>query len=378
MIYCRVCGSECGPPVYHAGAPAVTSLSSLLDATTTCHVCRTCGHAQSPDLPDLKAFYDTEYRISLASDDHDQLYEMRDGVPLYRTAKQAELVLLHAEPKSGARVLDYGAAKAATLRALMDQRPDLLPHVFDVSEDYVAYWESWVPPKAQSTYRVPDAWNGTFDLVTAHFVLEHVADPVAIFKDIARLLAPEGKAFVTVPNVIANPGDLLVVDHLNHFTRPSLQRALAAAGLVASEILEDAFRGGFVVVAGKGDPASLEPTEPAVAALDEIADFWSGAHDRLTAAADRHGSQQAMIYGAGFYGVYIASVLRDRQRLAGHLDRNPHARESASVSPVYDPASDLPEFGVLYAGLNPKIARSILSDWLTETGKSDLPIVYLD
>src|SRR5690606_8329719 len=114
--------------------------------------------------------------------DHDQLYEIgRDG-PVFRTAHQSAL-LEALNVAAGAKVLDFGAAKATTSRRFMAARPDIVPHVFDVSEDYRAHWADWVPPGAQATYRLPADWSGRFDLITAHFVLEHVADPVAVFAD---------------------------------------------------------------------------------------------------------------------------------------------------------------------------------------------------
>ena len=77
---------------------------------------RACGHVLSPPLPDAEAFYSSEYRISLESDDHDQIYEIRDGQPIYRTTRQAEVFLEQINAPEHARILDYGAAKATTLR----------------------------------------------------------------------------------------------------------------------------------------------------------------------------------------------------------------------------------------------------------------------
>lgn len=379
MTPCRVCGSDCGAPIYRAAAPAITSLSTRLESETICYVCATCGHAQSPNLPDIERFYDTEYKISLASDAHDQLYEIKDGRPVYRTAKQADLVMEFAKLPANAKVLDYGAAKAATLRALAAERPDIVPFVFDVSEDYRRYWDEWLPSDRQATYRAPEAWNGRLDVVTAHFVLEHVARPVEVFADIARLLAPEGLAFVTVPDVLSNPGDMLVVDHVNHFTPPSIRRALGEAGLVAEQIVHGAFRGAFIVLARRADaePAREDVTET-VRGITELARFWCEARDRILEAADRHGHRPAAIYGAGFYGMFIGSVLNGRQRLVGYLDRNVHVQTAGPVSPVFDPLKAPPDIEVVYAGLNPKIARGVLADWMAEAGRGGLDLVFLD
>ncbi|MEM6906325.1 MAG: class I SAM-dependent methyltransferase, partial [Pseudomonadota bacterium] len=354
------------------------SLSTRLDVETEIYACPDCGHAQSPDLADVERFYYTEYRISLASDAFDQLYDMRGGEPLYRTAHQAALVREVAEPPQGARVLDYGCAKATTLQRLVAARPDIRPAVFDVSEDYRSHWTSWVAAEDQATYRCPEDWSGRFDLITVHFVLEHVADPVAVLSDIARLLAPGGSVFLTVPDPLSNPGDLIVVDHLNHFTAPSLTHAFGLAGLAVRALRQDLFRGAHVVVAERAT-APAPPPDPgdSYQKLCETAAFWQRARETLETAVAAHGDRPAAIYGAGFYGVFIASTLARRQKLLGHLDRNPHLQEAAPVSPVHHPLSPPPGIEVIYAGLNPAIARPILAEWRAETGLSP-EVIFLD
>lgn len=379
MTACHVCGADCGAPIYRAAAPALTSMSTTLNTECLVYACRACGHAQSPTMADIQSFYDTEYRISLASDDHDQLYEMVDGAPVYRTVKQAELVLQHAGPPSGGRVLDYGAAKAATLRRIVETRTDLTPAVFDVSRDYEPYWSGWIAQDDQATYQCPDDWNDAFDLVTAHFVLEHSERPVDVLCDISRVLKPDGVLFFTVPDPLSNPGDLMVVDHVNHFTEASVMAALAAAGLAPVSLTRD-FRGAFVVTAKRtGTPAAragadaLAETRQAVEAL---ARFWRDARDRVLTAANHSSSESAAIYGAGFYGRWIANLLGEG-RFSGFLDRNPHVRSAASSKPVFDPAAPPRDIKIVFAGLNPHIAPEILKDWLDETGL-DARIIYLD
>ena len=67
---CRVCSAALGEAIYKGAGPGVTSLTTMLDVSTTVYLCTRCGHAQSEDLPDVQKFYDTEYRISLESDTH--------------------------------------------------------------------------------------------------------------------------------------------------------------------------------------------------------------------------------------------------------------------------------------------------------------------
>ncbi|HAR52610.1 MAG TPA: hypothetical protein DCS45_12150, partial [Roseovarius nubinhibens] len=257
-VYCRVCNALIDAPAFDDPGPSLSSIRTVLPVPTQVFLCGSCGHAQSPDLPDLEEFYDTQYRISLDIDGHDQLYENKAGERMFRTDYQAELVSALDIP-NGAKVLDFGAGKATTLQKVVKQRPDIVPHVFDVSEDYVTHWREWVAVENQATYSMPASWTGRFDLITAHFVAEHVPNPAAVLADIRRCLAPNGRLFLSVPDAEANSGDLLVVDHLNHFSASSLARVLYDADLSVHTIDRDAFHGAFAVTAvpGAGEPPKM-------------------------------------------------------------------------------------------------------------------------
>lgn len=375
MSVCRICATALPAPDYLAPAPAMTSLSTWIDVPTEVSVCRTCSHAQSPDLPDVQAFYDHEYRISLQSEDHDQMYEMQTTGPVFHTAHQAALMAALDVPQ-GARLLDFGAAKAATTRHFLTLRPDVLPHVFDVSEDYRPHWASWVPEDAQATYALPERWLDRFDLITAHFVLEHVTDPVSVLSTLGQCLSPEGRLFFTVPDPVGNPGDLLVADHLNHFLPSSLHRALSLAGLDVISLRQDLFRGAHAVVARRHAPgdAAAEQVDPApVLALLE---GWRRCLDGLRAQLDQPdmAEKRVAIYGAGFYGALFAPMVG--ARVACFLDRNPHLQGGTLEGhPILAPEA-CPPVDLVIAALNPAQARVILPEkaaWLPPGSKVIYP-----
>jgi SAM-dependent methyltransferase len=386
---CRVCGAASGAPILAEPGPSITSLSTVVPSGTTLHLCRACGHAQKPAIADLASFYDTGYRISLDSEDHDQLYEHRDGRPVFRTVKQAELVLALAPPPPGARVLDYGAAKAATLARLVAARPDIRPHVFDVSRDYETAWAGWLPPEARACYEPPAAWAGRFDLVTAHFVLEHVGDPVSVLRRMAGLLAPSGELFITVPDPLANPGDLMVADHVNAFTAASLTRAAREAGLSLRLAPPASFRGAHVALLRRGgaEPpappgAAVQDPAAAAAAVAALVEGWRRAAAGVARAAAEPGP--AAIYGAGFYGAWIGLRLGlGTPDAAGgvvcFLDANPHVHGGRRFGlPVLDAYGALPPVRRVFAGLNPTVARSVMARWTQEIGRPDLAVICLD
>ena len=366
MTQCRICGATLGLPDYSAAAPAITSISTNLAIPTETYICRNCGHGQSPDLPKIQEFYGTQYRISLQSDQHDQLYVVRDGQPVFRTQRQAEMLGAIGLPLN-ARVLDFGAAKGTTLRSLLESRPDLRPSIFDVSDDYIGFWQGWVPASEQATHCLPADWQGRYDLVTAHFVLEHVVDPIGTLKRLADLLAPGGKVFFTVPDPLNNTGDFLVVDHVNHFTASSLIRTCELAGLVAHTLSSNLFRGAYVVIAERAAVSEsssggikTDVDSDIIQALDALA-FWSKSLGFLDTDQQSNGDEPTAIYGAGFYGALISSRLRHRP--VCFLDRNEHlwGTNYLGVS-VLAPEACPRSIRRIYPGLNPRHARSVLAD----------------
>lgn len=374
MTACRVCGGEIAGATYDAPSPALTSIMTLLDVPTRVFICDGCGHAQGADIPDIQAFYDSVYRISLASEGFDQIFAVKpDGTIVYRTDHQAKVALGLLDLPHGARVLDYGAAKADTLRKVFAARPDIVPHVFDVSSDYAAAWEGWVAKEAQAVYSIPSSWRGQFDAVMSHFVLEHVPNPTDFIRDLAGLLRPNGVVLLSLPDVAANPGDMTVADHLNHFSEASLAYALEAGGLSLRTLDTSSFAGAFFAVATLAEGAA-PPSPPALEAARrarEICGIWEQAATTLDHEATRYKGRKAAIYGAGFYGSWIYSRIGKKIDLVSFLDRNPHLQGATHFgAPVVPPEMIPDDVEVLFVGLNPLKAREAIAGqpWLHRRG----------
>lgn len=383
MKVCRVCLAPLGAPDYLASSPALTSVATLLDLPTRAYVCEACSHAQSPDLPDLSKFYDQAYRISLSTEDHDQIVEVRHGRPIFRSDHQATISLKMLDLRHGALVLDYGAAKAKTLRLLVEHRPDIVPHVFDVSSDYSSVWKRWIAAEYQATYDVPEHWVGRFDAVILNFVVEHLSDPVGILKQIRDLLNEHGRAIVSVPDVQANPGDMVVADHLNHFSLISFQRALSEAGLVAERLDDRVFPGAFFACVRRNAATTDNRQSDAIISNSvqrsrDICEFWSIAGHGIDRKARELQGQRVMIYGAGFYGSWIFSRVRHAVEVLGFLDRNPALAGTRHFDlPVLTPEDALDDLSAIFVGLNPLRARDILEH--TEFGmRWQHKLVWLD
>jgi SAM-dependent methyltransferase len=365
---CVVCGTPSGAPAYrHDGAVSISSTARAIEVPTIVYVCGVCAHVQTPPLEDIGGYYDTAYNVHLESDDADDLYAVRDGVPVYRAQHQANVALEKLALRPGASVLDYGCGKGMSLRALLAARPDLDGAVFDVSDAYRAHWDAFVPRENQAAYAPPPEWNERFDAVLSFFALEHVGDPRGFLAKIRALLRPGGELHLTVPNVRRNVGDFIVVDHVNHFMPSSLKRLFAEAGFTGVRIDEESHDAAYVVDARRGadgaGPADTTRAEVAeyVAEARRAASFWTAASDAV-AAFERETARgrKSAIYGSGFYGVFIASRLADRSTLAYFLDRNPHQQAKRIFDRSVRPPEGIEDdVEVVYVGLNPAQARTI-------------------
>ncbi|AOO80383.1 hypothetical protein BHK69_07815 [Bosea vaviloviae] len=362
MMGCRVCRSGDIRTIYQSPAPSITSLTTTLPTPTSVFACPACGHAQSNDLPEASAFYDTAYRISLDTEDHDQIITDRHGQPVFRTELQTQLVLALLDPQPGQKILDFGAAKAATLKRIVAKRKDVEAFVFDVSDDYRPAWHGWLDETHCATYTVPPHWIGTFDAITAHFVIEHVADPVETLSFLRSLLKQGGRLFVTVPSVLANPGDLLVVDHLSHFSPASLERALNLAGFGTVDVEDDGPLPAALLAIASNTPSTSGVVQAQnFSAIEAVAANWSAARSRLRREREAHLGRKAAIFGAGFYGTWIASVLMPLDDVLCFVDNNPHLQSQTRFGrPVILPRDMPDDIEVIYVGLNPSHSRQVI------------------
>ena len=367
MEICCVCQQPLDAPVFESNAAvSITSLCQVLEGYTRVWHCAYCGHTQTTPLPSLEKFYAEDYHILINSEEEDQLYAAREGGNIYRTEHQVATLLDKCNIPEGAQLLDYGCGKASTLKALCVQREDIVPHVFDVGEQYRQFWDTFVPAENQAVNVFPEEWSSRFDGIVSFFALEHVADPRAFVTKVHHLLKEEGMFYFLVPNPYANTADLVVCDHVNHFSESSLRCLLAGVGFEVKSIDSSVHNSAWVILAEKRDPVKPKKIGSSVdGEVEQMAVYWSEFGDRVR-SFERSTEGESAIYGSGFYGTYVNVCLEEPEQVVCFLDQNPHRqRQELMGKPIIAPDA-LPEsVGRLYVGLNPGVAREVLDalDW---------------
>lgn len=192
------------------------------EVTLTSMLCRRCGfvcYTPRPEETDINRKYvflaedastQNEISQSLHSDE-------QRSCDLYSRLKS----YLNRESS----ILDFGGGNGRLMRAflaaghpcsLVDFPGDKLPGI-----DYIGSDLSEIEP------------GRTFDAITISHVLEHLANPFAVVRELRNYLAvPEGILYVEVPLEIWKEAPLPVepVTHINYFTVDSLRILLQRAG----------------------------------------------------------------------------------------------------------------------------------------------------
>ena len=366
-VKCCVCNAEINSPIFaSAGDKSITSLCKIVEKRIEVYFCRNCEHLQTAAVENLAEYYSNHYKISLDSEDDDQLYEVKNGRKIFRTEHQVQMLKEKVNFVDNIKILDYGCAKSSTMQYLNEQHNKIDIYLFDVSEMYIPYWKKFVPESNYAMYSIPDEWRNRFDVVTSFFALEHVEKPLPFLSDIKSLLAPNGLFYCIVPNVLTNIADFVVADHTNHFTENSLYYLFEQVGLEIKDLDLDSHRGAIIVIATPKKETILvksdEKKQSVAIQIKELAEYWKnivGKINQFENAVSK--DNKAVIYGSGFYGTFIAACIEDLSRIAYFVDQNPFLQGKTLIEiPIISP-DQLPDtIENVYVGLNPTIAENII------------------
>ena len=362
---CKVCGSLLEKPFFSSSSDtSLTTMNELLEGKTYVFLCNNCSHLQTNEIENVKTFYQQDYEINLNNEDEDQLYEVIDGKNIYRTEKQAEMVLKYLEINESTKIMDYGCAKSSTTKFL-SEKFKFRPYLFDVTDKYTEFWEKFTDLDKCSSVNFPSQkWTNKFDVVVSFYALEHVVDLEEALTNIHNSLKIGGKFFFMVPNVYKNAADFIVADHVNHFSRESIEHLLSKFGYDKVMIDEDSFNAAFVVTAIKiNTKRVINPQSPSsknLEILNNYKELWSDLGARLNDFLHNIPPEEEFsIYGSGFYGSYIFSCL-EKRKPKFFLDRNSKKDQSLFGIPVIKPSDNPVNINYIFVALNPNVASEAI------------------
>lgn len=363
MHSCKVCSSSVDLLLELKG-PNISSIATTINSDSCLYKCRNCGHIQKTSAVDLSEYYDTEYKLWNQSESSDSLYEItKNGESVFRLEKITEILLSTIDIKPSSKILDYGCAKGLLSKKIYE-RTNAMPYLYDLTSSYLDYWNLWAKPDHLFFKEIPTSFYSTFDCIICNFVFEHVDNPVEELVHLKRYLRNEGKIVVIVPNPLANPGDYLVVDHIQNYSEKSIFLSLVKAGFTVTTLESHLYRGAFILVANNDnrldsphdDYRFLQSTIPNQS-IELVMQQYNFVQNY---ALEKNGSK-IYIYGAGFYGNWYFMKLNSSLEILGFVDKNPDlAGQRIHGLPILS-IKELPEsidYRLLIA-VNPSVVNSV-------------------
>lgn len=363
---CQVCG---GSDLRH-----VDGYSDLVRITSDCRpfraggvlaVCLGCGSVQkamnSQWLSEIAEIY-SDYAAYYQSGGSEQIvFDRRTGLPRRRSDVLVEYLAGTGQIAREGSLVDVGCGNGVTLKALARVLPGWKLSGFEMSDANSDRLRA-IPNFCRLYTSSIDNVDQCFDLVTMIHSLEHFSSPGETLSAIKSRMCPK-HLFVEVCNIERNPFDILVADHLMHFSPSTLALLARRSGFVPNLIEQDWVPKEISLLARIGnegeddDPLPLRESDPAVV-YQQVAEYvrWlGGLRDAAIGAAK--GSCRFGMFGTSIASTWLAAQLEEKVSFFVDEDLDRVGRSHRGC-PVMSPG-DIPRGAVVFVGLAPAIAEGI-------------------
>jgi len=295
---------------------------------------------------ELAGFYAGYTKKTGSADEDDLLFSTPTSEAETLTSSQATFLAEHVEARNG-RVLDIGCGKGAFLRAFKSRLPQWQCAGVEPSREEATL------ARQDGSIAVYEGMFGTvalepesFDLVSIMHVLEHVRRPAETLGQIRRVLKPGGLLFIEVPNTsdLNMFYDLLLFEHLYHFTPETLAWLLAREGFEVIAHQRSTSYGAQRVIARKTEATAQAWPELTIASgFESWRKLWAAMTD-LAAEGARHAQagKRVGIFGAGMTAAtWLVHTTIGEAPIVGLYDESPwKIGRTLFDRPIY-PMSDM-------------------------------------
>lgn len=364
-MICTCCNNEGVKVIIDLPAPSLTSINTIVPHNTTIYFCTFCCHLFKMEMDEIENFYSSEYKINLISESYDQIYELdEDNKPIYRNDYQAKIFLemLASQNQKGGKVFDYGAGKGSTLKEIILQNSDLVPYAYDYDKDYQKFWD-FIPKNNQMIGQIDKGCYGKMDYVVSFFVLEHVKDLHSYMENCYSLLKDKGLLFFVVPNSAVNIGDILVIDHVHHFSKSSIEFLCQLHGFEIQSYSETAYNKGITILAQKKNKEHLTSYQNIKNTLYEPPVYLLELQSCLDKIKliELSLNSKFVVYGAGFYGSYFYTQFKRKELITAFIDSNKTMINQKRFGlPIYHPNAFEDKSIDVVLAVNPKQAQNVI------------------
>lgn len=359
--HCHICGGQ--------ELKALDQYPFLNRVTSDCRpfrnggqlvVCMRCGAIQTKIaeeyMQDISEIY-SDYDIYHQADGEEQ--KIVDGDAFYhRSMVLVDYLDNNACLFSGMSVLDVGCGNGSFLREL-SKRGDFQLDGFEIDSKENETLNTIPGFDTLYSNRIEDI-NKKYDLVVMIHSLEHFLAPVDILSSLGRLLNSGGRIFVQVPNVMENPFDLIIADHVMHFSPVSLGNIMALGGFSMDCISTSVAKREISALVSKNGMEKNKVelrVEDGVRYAEALLSWLMRLLDDVRDIVDRDNASDILVFGSSIAAVWIDSVFSHDIHCFIDEDASRHGKYLQGKKIISIP--EIPECGMVIVALVPDIAKHI-------------------
>ena len=234
---CLLCGSREWSALVES-PDTTTGGTGLWFAVVQCQRCGLCFTNPRPSPDSIGRFYPSVYRPHRAP--RQRRRRALDRLRFWRKPKWGNVKILW---QGQGRLLDFGCGGGAFLARMHEQGWNVTG--LDVCPAAIERVRNQLGLRGiLGTLPHPELEPSSFDVVTMWHSLEHVHFPLAVLREVRRLLVPGGRLFIAVPNIDSLPFrwfgsawyGLDLPRHLTHFAPWTLHLMLERAGFRVGQV----------------------------------------------------------------------------------------------------------------------------------------------
>lgn len=260
----------------------------------------------------------------------------------------------------GARLLDVGCGTGVTLEALARSSRRLRLFGLEFDERNLRRLERIRGFEKLFLGELRDI-PVDFDLVTLVHALEHFPNPAAALRDSAGRMTAHGALFVQVVDSPKNPFDLVIADHMGHFSANTLRALAQKTGLEIVGLEPNLVRRELAMICKRatGSGASAVPLS-----ADEGLRFATRNLAWLASVLQESGQAASEhsafgLFGSSIAATWLADALGDRVKF--FVDEDPARIGRRHLNrPIVAP-QNVPAGAGVYVGMAPVSAEAVVN-----------------
>jgi SAM-dependent methyltransferase len=261
---CQVCSANALETFEsYRSLPRVTSDAKPWPAGGELAVCHVCGGIQklpTKQWQDEAARIYRDYEMYHLSQGAEQLVFADVGEAKPRSQKLVEFVFASASLPANGKLLDIGCGNGEAIGNFSHVLPNWKLYGCELTDKVLPELQRL--PNFAKLYTIPPAdIEERCTIVSMIHALEHMPVPLETVADAVRLLEEEGMLFIEVPDVETSPFDLLVADHMVHFSRETLHALATRAGVQVITLRNDLAPKENTLLGRHGTPTNI-PLQP--------------------------------------------------------------------------------------------------------------------